>query len=117
MDEFSAALQFPHYFGENWSALEESLSEMDWLRAGTGIVVMIRDALDTLAEEAADELATLVGTLAHAAQEYSKPVDLGEWWDRPALPFHVVLHTIGSDQAELARRWGAAGARLVPFPA
>jgi hypothetical protein len=34
MDEFSAALQFPYYFGENWSAFQECLGDMDWLPVG-----------------------------------------------------------------------------------
>ena len=27
----------------------------------------------------------------HAAEEWSRPVERGEWWDRAAVPFHVVL--------------------------
>ncbi len=26
------------------------------------------------------------------AQEWAAPVNLGESWDRPAVPFHLVLH-------------------------
>lgn len=30
-DEFSAALQFSAYFGENWPAFNECLKDLDWL--------------------------------------------------------------------------------------
>lgn len=29
--EFSAAFQFPWYFGENWNALDECACDLDWL--------------------------------------------------------------------------------------
>ena len=30
LNEFSAALQFPHWFGRNWDALVDSLHALDW---------------------------------------------------------------------------------------
>src|SRR5262249_52404434 len=30
-DEVSAALQFPYYFGENWAAFDECITDLDWL--------------------------------------------------------------------------------------
>ena len=33
-DEMAAALQFPHYFGENWPAFDECLADIDWLADG-----------------------------------------------------------------------------------
>lgn len=111
-DEFSAALQFPYYFGENWPAFDECLADMDWLPLRVGVAVVVVDATEVLSDEPAAELTTLVRTIVRASETYAEPIDSGEWWDRPPLPFHVVLQVPGHDEAPLRTRWGAAGAVL-----
>ena len=41
--EFSAALQFPYYFGNNWDALDDCLSDLAWLKSDK-IVLFITNA-------------------------------------------------------------------------
>lgn len=112
MDEVSAALQFPYYFGQNWDALDECLSDMDWLPPAEGIVLLITNAAEVLADERLEDLAILVGNFATATETYAAPIELGEWWDRPAVPFHVVLHVGPRTVEEMSHRWTSAGARL-----
>lgn len=111
-DEVSAALQFPYYFGENWPAFDECLADMDWLPLRVGVVVVVVDAAEVLSDEPAAELTTLVRAIAHASEAYAEPIDSGEWWDRPPLPFHVVLQVQEGEEALLRTRWGASGAVL-----
>jgi hypothetical protein len=90
-DEFAAALQFPLYFGENKDAFNDCTSGLETLPAGEGYVVTITEPDQVLADEGSDALAWLTSSLASAAEQWTRPVELGEWWDRPAIPFHVVL--------------------------
>ncbi len=115
MDEVAAALQFPHYFGENWAALDECLSDMEWFLPSLGIVVVVRDADAVLADEPSEELEALVTAMRKASMAYAKPIEDGEWWDRPALPFHVVLQVAPELFDKATRRWTGAGAATAPL--
>ena len=118
---FANALQFPYYFGWNWAAFDECLSQMDMAEAvgvplssglpvSTGIVVIVFDAGEVLSHDP-EAMGVLVRSLQRARQVYATPIDRGEWWDRPAVPFHVVLQ-LGRDQAA---RWEDVGASLLWF--
>jgi hypothetical protein len=112
MDEISAALQFPHYFGENWAALDECLADMEWLLPSKGIVLVVRQAEQVLVEEELEELEAFVAALRNASDEYGEPVELGEAWDRPAVPFHVLLQVSPDATSVAEQRWSAAGGQL-----
>jgi len=108
--QFAAAWQFPPFFGWNLAAFDECLREVDINQVvppGRGYVVVLFDAGSVLVGEEPD-LPPLVRAMSYAHEVYSKPIIRGEWWDRPALPFHVVLH-MGRDHA---RRWEDAGVSL-----
>lgn len=114
-DEMAAALQFPPYFGENWAAFDECMADMDWLPINVGIVVVVLDPGDVLADAADVELGVLVRAIAHAADAYSQPIESGEWWDRPAVPFHVVLQSPPAGSEAVRAHWLAAGAEISEF--
>ena len=59
----SQALGFPKWFGENWDALEDCLSDLSWRQAG-GYVLLFRnfEALDQ------DQLGILIDVLASSAE-------------------------------------------------
>jgi hypothetical protein len=114
-DEMAAALQFPHYFGENWPALDECLSDLDWLPGGAGTVVLLVEPGEVLVDAHEAELGAFVRAIVHAATTYAGPIDRGEWWDRPAVPFHVVVSVLPDEAESLRRRWSGAGAVISDF--
>jgi Barstar (barnase inhibitor) len=112
LDEFSAALQFPYYFGENWPAFNECLADLDWLSISTGVVVLVYEAVQVLADEHPGDMAAFVRAVQNAGSVFGRPVEDGEWWDRSALPFHVVLQLGGIESLDY---WRDAGAEIAPI--
>jgi len=104
-DEFGAALQFPDYFGENWAALDECLADLSWVPAeGYALLVVQPEAV--LADNNGDSLDVLRTILVRVAEHWATPISRGQWWDRPAIPFHVVLQFEPDADASAMRRWG-----------
>ena len=114
MTEFAAALQFPLYFGENWAAFQECLEDMNWVPASQGIVIAVADADHVLSDDTNVDLGVLIRSFTRARTAYSRPIEEGEWWDGPAIPFHVVLHCDPSSTKGL-NKWLEAGALLKPI--
>ena len=115
-DEFAAALQFPLYFGENEDAFDECLSELELLPRQAGFAILITEPEQVLADADSTTMAWLVRSLRRAAQEWGEPIELGEWWDRPAVPFHVVLACEPEAVDGATRRWADAGTEPTLFP-
>ena len=91
MSEFGAALQFFEGFGENWSALEGCLPYMDeWLPVSVYILVVER-AEEMLADEPG-EMPAFLRVMDRVGKFWSAAVTDGDRFDRPPIPFHVLLH-------------------------
>lgn len=83
--EFARALAFPDYFGHNWDALEECLSDLEWLPA-KGYILLITDTQAVL-PEAEEEYETLLEIFDDAGEAWSK----GHTANGRSAPFHVVF--------------------------
>lgn len=110
--EVARSLGFPSYYGRNWSALEDCLVDLAWLPAPAYLLV-VESAQDVLAEEPDERVGLLGDLLVRVARFWSSPVEDGDVFDRRAVPFHVVLVTLGELAArETESRWSAQGVRL-----
>jgi hypothetical protein len=104
-DEFAAAFQFPLYFGRNRSAFDDCISDLDWLPQANGFIIVVTEPDEVLVDEDASELEWFSGSLVTAARTFSQPIELGEWWDRPPVPFHVVFMGATETVDRALERW------------
>jgi hypothetical protein len=75
----STALQFPSYFGLNWDALNDSLTDLTW-KAAAGYVVLCR-GLRTWLDANPTDGRTAVSVFQSAA----------EHWRQRNVPFYIIL--------------------------
>ena len=89
MERVARALAFPQWFGGNWDALEDCLSDLSWASAG-GHVLLIEGA----AGLPADEGGIFTDILASVAA----------WWAGRGRPFFAVFVGGAEGLPELYRR-------------
>lgn len=98
-DEFSAALQFPYYFGENWDAFDECIADLEWLPA-KNYLLLIMDATAALSQEDNEQIAIFADILSQVGTE----------WAHAKVPksFHVLLQCASGDVPILQHRFRSA---------
>ncbi|MBI5027084.1 MAG: barstar family protein [Nitrospirae bacterium] len=89
-DEFASALQFPYYFGENWDAFDECLSDLEWLK-GNAYIFLISQANEILSKESDEELQRFIDILKNIAEEWAISRENDKEQPRPAVPFHIIF--------------------------
>ncbi len=106
MDEFGAALQFFDGFGENWHALGECLNYLDeWLPAEAYLLEVTHPQL--LLEEDPEQLFWFLKVMDETHAWWSKPILDNGRYNRPAVPFHVILRATESECAATQQRFPA----------
>lgn len=102
LQEMAKALKFPSYFGQNWDALDECLSDLAWLRA-RGYILFFSNADQILAKENEKNLLSFFDILETTIQYWSGEENNIDF----QRPFHFVFQcdpkTIDSFRARLKR--------------
>jgi RNAse (barnase) inhibitor barstar len=88
-DELGAALQFPYYFGENWNALWNCITDLNWLRGLSYLVIF--DSAEHLLSESERGFQFLLQVLTDAHERWhQETADFGVRGRRP-IAFQSVL--------------------------
>jgi RNAse (barnase) inhibitor barstar len=106
-DEASAALQFPYYFGENWNAFWECLTDLSWLLRPSFLIVV--DRADLLLSHSDKGFATLMQIVGPANEHWRN--QRGQFGSefRP-VSFQVLLACSSGALPALASRIAKTGA-------
>ncbi len=100
--EAGAALQFPSYFGENWDAFADCLSDLSWLPAEGYLLVL--DEADQLLRGAPDDLETLRTVLTETAQVWGEQQAVLADGTADPVPFSSLLVSPPGTGRATARR-------------
>jgi RNAse (barnase) inhibitor barstar len=77
LDQAAKALQFPSWFGSNWDALNDSLTDLEWLGVKAGYVLVFEN-IEHFARSYAQEFHDATQVL-RAASEYWKNENRPFW--------------------------------------
>ena len=81
--EISATLHFPYYFGWNWAAVDECLTDLDWL-SFTKILIVIDDYGQLFSAE--QDRTALCNTLVKYLDSFI------QYWEGLSVPTEVIIN-------------------------
>lgn len=83
------ALDFPGWFGVNWDAFEDCVTDLEWVPAPAYVVLL--ENVERFAQRAPRDFDTVLRILETAA----------EFWSEEGIPFHVLLSRVRTASAPL----------------
>lgn len=97
LGEFARVLDFPSYFGKNWDAFEDCLTDLQWLPA-PGYLFIVTDAEQVLPDHD-EEYEIFIQILEESGKVWGTEQDV-----RPEIPFHVLL-AVAEQQKSTRKNW------------
>lgn len=89
-DEIATQFKFPTYFGRNFNALNDCLTDLEWVPVTT-YAIIVTDAELLLAAETEEDRTALFQLFERVADGWNRPFEPNEMWGRSGRPFHVVF--------------------------
>lgn len=86
LEETARVMSFPDYYGHNWDALEECITDLSWIEESG--CVLLYDHAAVLVAQHPDVWATLFDIVTSAA----------DYWNSRSRPFYLVLRNAGRIQ-------------------
>jgi len=112
-NEIGAALQFPYYFGENWDAFEECITDLSWLD-GEAYLLMVNQANLLLQDTPQKDFQILMEVLSDAHQTWlTQPQIVNE--DEHPTAFNVLLGCTDEHRSGLTQRLTDSGVKFQVF--
>ena len=90
-NEVGAALQFPDYFGENWDALDECITDLEWMPAEWYLIHV--DQVECVLPDDPADFRIFLRILLDAGRAWQDPAMRGmaDFPEAPRIPFNTIL--------------------------
>ncbi len=109
-DQFSERFEFPEYYGRNWDALYECLTDLSWTPAGAYIMYVSQSS--RLLSRQRPSIPLFLDIISSACAAWALPESRGFPIDERKVPFHAVLHDSELTERELMDLYSALGVPL-----
>jgi RNAse (barnase) inhibitor barstar len=106
-DEFSAALQFPWYFGHNWDAFDECLQDLgEWMIAAKTLTIVLTESSEVLSLEQDDRSFEIFRRIMRQTiQPNFGELEFPGQNSSPRVPIALVLVESADKVAAVTGRW------------
>jgi RNAse (barnase) inhibitor barstar len=111
---FIVRWKLPSYYGRNWDALHECLTDLSWLPATAYLVTISRGA-SVLSKEPSS-LRPLLEVLGYVGEGWATPELRGFPPDNRRVPFHTLLDDAELSDERLAELLSMSGVRVPVLP-
>jgi RNAse (barnase) inhibitor barstar len=101
-NEIGAALQFPYYFGENWDAFDECITDLSWID-GKAYLLMVSQANLLLQGSTQKDFQILIQVLSDAHETWLAQPQLVNSQEQPTA-FHVLFTCSDGDLSTFSQR-------------